>query len=211
MRIRTLSAPLLPLILLLTTCDGAMSASTTGNTDGTGGVILDVGDQKGGCEAIRHASGELDGLGRRITWSTSTSGPPLLEAVNAEAVDIGGVGNTPPEDATKSEVIGGLLLRLQRAQDWVFTHPKAWAKVWAKETGLPYEVAPDAVERSHGTRVPVAVDPDAIACAQAIADTFFDMKLVPRRFSFKDYVDTRFNRDLPPSSTIPRPYRKASS
>jgi sulfonate transport system substrate-binding protein len=33
---------------------------------------------------------------QRIKWSTVASGPPLLEAVNAEAVDIGGVGNTPP-------------------------------------------------------------------------------------------------------------------
>lgn len=111
------------------------------------------------------------------------------------------------KDGRKSKAIGDLLLRLQRAQDSVFTHPKAWAK----ETGLPYEVALDAVERSHGTRVPVAVDPDAIASEQAIADTFFDLKLIPRRFSFKDYVDTRFNRDLPPSSTTPRSYRKATS
>src|SRR5262249_5057512 len=30
------------------------------------------------------------------TWSQFTSGPPLLEAVNAGAIDIGAVGNTPP-------------------------------------------------------------------------------------------------------------------
>ncbi|MFD7617334.1 ABC transporter permease subunit [Streptomyces sp. NPDC059802] len=76
---------------------------------------------------------------------------------------------------------------------------------------LPYEVALDAVGRSSGTRVSVAVDPAVIASEQAIADTFADLKLIPRRFSFKDYVDTRFNRDLPPSSTAPRSYGKASS
>ncbi|WP_327365975.1 ABC transporter substrate-binding protein [Streptomyces sp. NBC_01217] len=342
MRRRTLPALLLPLALLLAACGGATSASTTGDTDGKGSVTLNIGDQKGGYEAILRASGELDDLDYRVKWSTFTSGPPLLEAVNAKAVDIGGVGNTPPvfaagsdskvvvvgashgssagealvvpkdsplrnpaqlrgksiavaqgssahyqlvaslkeaglsvsdvklnylqpadalaafsrgkvdawaiwdpytsqvlrttkarvlttgegvvnglsfqvaspsalKDAKKAEAIGDLLARLQRAQDWVFKHPEAWAKVWAKETGLPYEVALDAVKRSYGTRVPVAIDPAAIASEQAIADTFADLKLIPRRFTFKEYVDTRFNRDLPPSSTAPRSYGKASS
>ncbi|MFF2330972.1 MULTISPECIES: ABC transporter substrate-binding protein [unclassified Streptomyces] len=342
MRSRTLPALLLPLTLLLAACGGATSASTADNTDGKSGVVLRVGDQKGGYEAILRASGELDDLDYRITWSTFTSGPPLLEAINAEAVDIGGVGNTPPvfaagsdskivvvgashgssageaivvpkdsplrspaqlkgrsiavaqgssahyqlvaslkkaglgisdvklkylqpadalaafsrgkvdawaiwdpytsqvlrttnarvlttgegvvnglsfqvaspsalKDDKKSRAIGDLLRRLERAQSWVFEHPEAWAKVWAKETGLPYEVALDSVERSHGTRVPVAVDTAAVASEQAIADTFADLKLVPRRFAFKDYVDARFNRDLPPSSTTPRSYGKASS
>ncbi|WP_328890313.1 ABC transporter substrate-binding protein [Streptomyces sp. NBC_00316] len=342
MRRRTLPALLLPLALLLTACGGVSSASTADRTDGKGDVTLDVGDQKGGYEAILRASGELDDLGYRITWSTFTSGPPLLEAVNAGAVDIGGVGNTPPvfaagsdskivvvgaghgssageaivvpkdsplktpsqlkgrsiavaqgssahfqlvaslkaagltvsdvrlkylqpadalaafsrgkvdawsiwdpytsqvlrggnarvlttgeglvnglsfqvaspaalKDAGKSKAIGDLLDRLRRAQDWVFKHPEAWAKVWAKETGLPYDVALDAVKRSYGTRVPVAVDAAAIASEQQIADTFADLKLIPRRFVFKDYVDTRFNRDLPASTAAPRSYRKASS
>ncbi|MDF6041022.1 ABC transporter substrate-binding protein [Streptomyces sp. JH14] len=342
MRRRTLPALLLPLVLLLAACGGASSASTAGSTDGKGDVTLDVGDQKGGYEAILRASGELDDLGYRITWSTFTSGPPLLEAVNAGAVDIGGVGNTPPvfaagsdskivvvgaghgssageavvvpkdsplktpsqlkgksiavaqgssahfqlvaslkaagltvsdvrlkylqpadalaafsrgkvdawsiwdpytsqvlrggnarvlttgeglvnglsfqvaspaalKDAWKSEAIDDLLDRLRRAQDWVFKHPEAWAKVWAKETGLPYDVALDAVKRSYGTRVPVAVDAAAIASEQQIADTFADLKLIPRRFVFTDYVDTRFNRDLPASTAAPRSYGKASS
>lgn len=339
---RTLPALLLPFALLLTACGGATSASTASSTDGKGSVTLDIGDQKGGYEAILRASGELDDLGYRIKWSTFTSGPPLLEAVNAGAVDIGGVGNTPPvfaagagskvvvvgathgssageaivvpkdsplrspaqlkgrsiavaqgssahfqlisslkkaglgisdvklkylqpadalaaftrgkvdawaiwdpytsqvlrgggarvlttgegvvnglgfqvaspaalKEPGKAKAIGDLLVRLNRAQNWVFKHPDAWAKVWAKETGLPYEVALDAVKRTAGTRVPVAVDPAAIASEQEIADTFADLKLIPRRFAFKDFVDTRFNRDLSPSSAAPRSYGKASS
>lgn len=339
---RTLPALLLPFALLLTACGGASSASTASSTDGKGSVTLNIGDQKGGYEAILRASGELDDLDYRIKWSTFTSGPPLLEAVNAGAVDIGGVGNTPPvfaagagskvvvvgathgssageaivvpkdsalrspaqlkgrsiavaqgssahfqlisslkkaglgisdvklkylqpadalaaftrgkvdawavwdpytsqvlrggrarvlttgegvvnglgfqvaspaalKEPGKSRAIGDLLVRLNRAQNWVFKHPDAWAKVWAKETGLPYEVALDAVKLTAGTRVPVAVDPAAIASEQEIADTFADLKLIPHRFTFKDFVDTRFNRDLPPSSAAPRSYGKASS
>ncbi len=342
MRRRTLPALLLPLALLLSACGGASSADSGGNTDGKGSLTLNVGDQKGGYEAILRASGELDDLDYRIKWSTFTSGPPLLEAVSAGAVDIGGVGNTPPVfaagadsnitvvgathgspagevivvpedstltkpaqlkgrsiavaqgssahfqlvaslkkaglgigdvelnylqpadalaafsrgkvdawaiwdpytsqvlrtadarvlttgegvvnglgfqvaspaslgDAKKSKAIGDLLVRLERAQKWVFEHPEEWAKVWAKETGLPYDVALDAVKRSYGTRVPVAIDDAAIASEQEIADTFAELKLIPRRFDFEDYVDTRFNRDLPPSSTAPRSYGKASS
>ncbi|MFC9031632.1 ABC transporter substrate-binding protein [Streptomyces arboris] len=344
MKRRTLPALLLPLALLLAACGGGASStgSRGGSTDGKGSVTLNVGDQKGGYEAILRASGELDDLDYRIKWSTFTSGPPLLEAVSAGAVDIGGVGDTPPvfaagsdsnivvvgashgssageaivvpkdsplkkpeqlkgksvavaqgssahfqlvaslkkaglsikdvklnylqpadalaafsrgkvdawaiwdpytsqilragnarvlttgegvvnglgfqvaspaslRDKKKSKALGDLLIRLERAQNWVFDHPEEWAKVWAKETGLPYEVALDAVKLTYGTRVPVAIDEAAIASEQEIADTFAELRLIPRRFDFKDYVDTRFNRNLPASSTAPRSYGKASS
>lgn len=90
------AALLLPFALLLTACGGNASAGTGTDTDGKGSLTLNVGDQKGGSEAILRAAGELDNLDYKIKWSTFTSGPPLLEAVNAKAVDIGGVGNTPP-------------------------------------------------------------------------------------------------------------------
>lgn len=91
------AALLLPLTLLLAACGGNSAADTAGaGTDGKGSLTLDVGDQKGGSEAVLRAAGELENLDYKIKWSTFTSGPPLLEAVNAKAVDIGGVGNTPP-------------------------------------------------------------------------------------------------------------------
>ncbi|TGA95607.1 ABC transporter substrate-binding protein [Streptomyces sp. MZ04] len=345
---RHLAAPslLLPLALLLAACSGTSSAGTSaggagGGTDGKGSLTLNVGDQKGGSEAVLRAAGELDDLKYKIRWSTFTSGPPLLEAVNAKAVDIGAVGNTPPVfaagagskisvvaathgtaageailvpddsplkkpqdlkgrsvavtqgssahfqliaslkeagvafkdvkvkylqpadalaaftsgkvdawavwdpytsqvlqgkqgrvltdgdgvvnglnfqvaapgalgDKKKSAAIADYLKRLRKAQDWVHDHPEAWAKVWAKDTGLPYEVALDAVKRSNGTRVPVAVDKNAIASEQEIADTFTDLKLIPGRIDFGDFVDTRFNGDLPPSTSKPRTYGKES-
>lgn len=339
-----LLATLIPLSLALTACGGS-SAADSGSGAGDGAksgakVTLNVGDQKGGYESLLRAAGELDKLDYEIKWSTFTSGPPLLEAVNAKAVDIGGVGNTPPvfaaaakskivvvgathgsstgeailvpkdsalkspaelrgkkiavaqgssahfqliaslqqagltpadvqitllqpadalaafnsgkvdawavwdpytsqvlrsgariltsgegivnglgfqvaapgalADEGKSKAIGDYLQRLQRAQDWVFKHPEEWAKVWSKETGLPYEVAFDAVKRSNGTRVPVAVDDAAVASEQKIADTFTELKLIPGKVVFKDFVDPRFNRDLPPSTTAPRTYGKDS-
>ncbi|MFE6853530.1 ABC transporter substrate-binding protein [Streptomyces sp. NPDC057674] len=336
------AALLVPLALLASACSGASAAGSSSNSDGNGSLVLNVGDQKGGAEALLRAAGELDDLPYRVTWSTFTSGPPLLEAVNAKAVDIGSVGNTPPvfaaganskitvvaathgdsageailvakdsplrstrdlkgrkvavaqgssahfqlvaslakaglkpadvqvtllqpadalaaftsgkvdawavwdpytsqvllsgkgrvladgrglvnglgfqvaapsalADPEKAKAIGDFVERLRRAQDWVFDHPEPWAKVWAKETGLPYEVALAAVKRSNGTRIPVALDDAAIASEQKIADTFAALGLIPRTFRFADYVDTRFNKDLPPSTTPARSYGKASS
>ncbi|MFF5938099.1 ABC transporter substrate-binding protein [Streptomyces sp. NPDC012508] len=338
------AALLLPLALLASACSSPSSADSGSGSgsDGKGSVVLRVGDQKGGAEAVLRAAGELDDLPYRVTWSTFTSGPPLLEAVNAKAVDIGAVGNTPPvfaagadskitvvaathgdsageailvaedsplrtprdlkgrtvavaqgssahfqliaslkkaglslddvkvsllqpadalaaftsgkvdawavwdpytsqvltsgkarvltdgrgvvnglgfqvaapaalADKEKAAAIGDYIERLRRAQDWVYDHPEAWAKVWAKETGLPYDVALAAVKRSNGTRIAVALDKEAIASEQEIADTFAELKLIPRTFRFADYVDTRFNKNLPPSTTPARSYGKGSS
>ena len=74
-------------------------------------VTLTVGDQKGGSKALLSAAGALDEVPYTIKWKTFTSGPPLLEALNAGAIDIGGVGNTPPLFAaaakSKIEVVSG--------------------------------------------------------------------------------------------------------
>ncbi|MEV7993294.1 ABC transporter substrate-binding protein [Streptomyces sp. NPDC086077] len=333
------AALLLPLALLLTACAGSSAADSGSDTDGKDSLTLAVGDQKGGSEALLRAAGELDDLDYKIKWSTFTSGPPLLEAVNAKAVDIGGVGNTPPvfaagagskitvvaawhgasdgdallvpngskltgteqlkgrsvavaqgssahyqlvaslrkaglalsdvhvkylqpadalaaftsgkvdawavwdpytsqvlqakrgrvlttgqgvtngltfqvaapgalRDKPKAAAIDDYLDRLRRAQDWVHEHPEEWAKVWAKDTGLPYEVALASVKRSNGTRVPVAVDAPLIKSEQEIVDAFADLKLIPGKVDFGAFVDTRYNGDLPPSSTAPRVYKE---
>lgn len=329
------AALLLPFALLLTACGGNASAGTGSDTDGKGSLTLNVGDQKGGSEAILRAAGELKNLDYKIKWSTFTSGPPLLEAVNAKAVDIGGVGNTPPvfaagagskikvvaafhgtskgdavlvpndskltkpeqlkgksvavaqgssanyqlvaslkaaglslsdvkvkylqpadalaaftsgkvdawavwdpytsqilqaeqgrvlttgegvtnglafqvaapnalQDKKKAAAIKDYLERLRRATAWVYDHQEEWAKVWAKDTGLPYEVALASVKRTNATRISVAVDKPLIASEQQIADAFTELKLIPKKVDFADFVDTRYNGDLPASTTAPR-------
>ncbi|MGW5460248.1 ABC transporter substrate-binding protein [Streptomyces sp. NPDC003996] len=326
------AALLLPFTLLLTACGGNSSASTGGDLDGKGSFTLNVGDQKGGSEAVLRAAGELKNLDYKIKWSTFSSGPPLLEAVNAGAVDIGGVGNTPPvfaagagskisvvaawhgtsrgdailvpgnseltrpdqlkgrsvavaqgssahyqlvaslkaaglslsdvhvkylqpadalaaftsgkvdawavwdpytsqilqarqgrvlttgagitnglsfqvaapaalKDPEKARAVKDYLARLRRATAWVHNHQQEWAKVWAKDTGLPYDVALASVKRTNSTRVAVAVDKPLVASEQQIADTFAELKLIPKKVDFGDFVDSRFNGDLPPSTT----------
>jgi sulfonate transport system substrate-binding protein len=60
------------------------------------GLTLHVGDQKGGTEALLRAAHALDGLQYRVEFSTFTSGPPQIEALNAGRIDFAITGNTPP-------------------------------------------------------------------------------------------------------------------
>ena len=60
------------------------------------GVKLKIGGQTDGLRSLLVASGVLTGKAYSISWSTFTSGPPLLEALQAGKIDLGGVGNTPP-------------------------------------------------------------------------------------------------------------------
>lgn len=82
------------LVALLAVVAGCSRAD--GSTSDKGSVVLRVGDQKAGSKALLAAAGLLDGTSYKIDWKEFTSGPPLLEALNAGAVDIGGVGDTPP-------------------------------------------------------------------------------------------------------------------
>ncbi|GAA4580467.1 ABC transporter substrate-binding protein [Planotetraspora phitsanulokensis] len=95
---RKLLAALLLIALSGTACASTDPAGGSASSDGAGGsgVTLRVGDQKAGSQALLKAAGLLDGTSYKITWSQFTSGPPMLEAINAGAVDVGGVGNTPP-------------------------------------------------------------------------------------------------------------------
>ena len=60
-------------------------------------MTLSIGDQKGtGAEAVLQAAGLISKLPFKASWSDFTSGPPMLQAMGAGSVDIGGVGDAPP-------------------------------------------------------------------------------------------------------------------
>lgn len=91
-------------LLLAALLTAATSCSSGDKAAEPGGVVLRVGDQKGaGVQEMLTAAGQLDGLTYKIKWSLFTSGPPILEGVNAGAVDFGSVGNTPPVFAAASK------------------------------------------------------------------------------------------------------------
>ncbi|MCW2898830.1 MAG: aliphatic sulfonates family transporter, periplasmic ligand-binding protein [Streptosporangiaceae bacterium] len=100
-RLRALGATLALLSVAAAGCGGTESAN--GAAVGPGGspdqtkVTLRVGDQKGSSvKSLLAAAGLLKGIKYKISWSLFPSGPPILEGINAGAVDFGSVGNTPP-------------------------------------------------------------------------------------------------------------------
>jgi sulfonate transport system substrate-binding protein len=96
---RRLTAALVPLFAVVLAASGCSSgdpANADAGTSGTSGVVLNVGDQKAGAQPLLQAAGLLDNLPYKIKWSAFTAGPPLLEAVNAHAIDVGSVGDAPP-------------------------------------------------------------------------------------------------------------------
>ncbi|GLW12218.1 ABC transporter substrate-binding protein [Microtetraspora sp. NBRC 13810] len=110
MRSRRITALVAALILTVSACGGETGGSEAVRADGSvdlGKVTLRIGDQKGtGLQALLKAAGQLDGLPYKVTWSQFTSGPPILEAINAGSLDFGAVGNAPPvfAAAAKSKI-----------------------------------------------------------------------------------------------------------
>jgi sulfonate transport system substrate-binding protein len=91
------------------------TATTTATVAGTksGGKPLVVGDQAGtGAQAILQAAGLLHKLPFPVKFADFTSGPPILQALSAGSLDLGGVGNAPPVFAAaggdKIAIVGAL-------------------------------------------------------------------------------------------------------
>jgi sulfonate transport system substrate-binding protein len=80
---------------------GGATASASGTASAAradvSGVTLHIGDQAGtGAQALLTAAGLIGKLPFKAAWSDFTSGPPMLQAMAAGSVDVGGVGNAPP-------------------------------------------------------------------------------------------------------------------
>jgi ABC-type taurine transport system substrate-binding protein len=65
------------------------------STAGAAGSVLRVGDQRGNQRAVMEAADVLRDLPYRIVWSEFPAAAPLLEAMNAGAIDAGVVGAAP--------------------------------------------------------------------------------------------------------------------
>src|ERR1700744_802037 len=72
----------------------------TGRSASAAGGTIHLGYQKYGTLLLLKAAVTLDHtlapLGFTVSWSEFLSGPPLLEALNAGAIDFGITGETPP-------------------------------------------------------------------------------------------------------------------
>ena len=107
---RGLAVAVLLALAALTGCSSASSSASSGAAGDAGAsgstasaqadvanVTLHIGDQAGtGAQALLTAAGLIGKLPFKVAWSDFTSGPPMLQAMAAGSVDVGGVGNAPP-------------------------------------------------------------------------------------------------------------------
>ncbi|WP_228943061.1 ABC transporter substrate-binding protein [Nocardioides sp. Leaf374] len=85
--------------LLLTGCGGGTGNEDAVADDGSvdlSKVTLIVGDQRSSSVRALLEAADLADTPYDIEWKEFTSGPPMLESINAGAVHVGLVGNTPP-------------------------------------------------------------------------------------------------------------------
>jgi sulfonate transport system substrate-binding protein len=59
-------------------------------------IRLRIADQAGLSKSALSMAGELTTTPYDIEWSSFAAGPPLLEALGADAIDLGAVGDSPP-------------------------------------------------------------------------------------------------------------------
>jgi sulfonate transport system substrate-binding protein len=87
-------------ILALAPAFAAGSLLASGRRAQAADMTIHVGFQKYGTLLLLKAAGTLDAalapLGFSVRWSEFLAGPPLMEALNAGAIDFGIVGETPP-------------------------------------------------------------------------------------------------------------------
>lgn len=95
---------------------------------------------------------------------------------------------TRPYAEKHPQVIGTLVEEIRRVGEWVKGNiDEATAQV-APLIGLSPEITRQAVERQgYGAQF---ISPDVIAAQQKIADTFTDLKLIPKQLSIKDVIWT---------------------
>ncbi len=58
-------------------------------------TVLRMGDQRGNVRAVMEAAGVLQDLPYQLAWSEFAAAAPLIEALNAGAIDAGNVGDAP--------------------------------------------------------------------------------------------------------------------
>jgi len=73
---------------------GAVAIATIGRAEAAT-PVLRLGDQKGGLEALLRAAAELEALPYRLEIAQFPAAAPLLEALNAGAIDIAWAGDAP--------------------------------------------------------------------------------------------------------------------
>lgn len=91
----------------------------------------------------------------------------------------------------KAAAIRDYVKLLNEAYEWSATHTQAWAKVWAKATGLPASIMLQAAKDD--TEIPTPITSSVIAAEQDLVAAFYKAGLIPRSFDFSAYSYSGFN------------------
>lgn len=146
--------------------------------------------------AVAFSSGKIE------AWATFGTYQANAEIHGARVLRDGvginsGIGVIAASDAAladpgKRAALADVLRRLALSNTWANAHPKEYAEVFQRLTGLPADVVKLVVGRDRPQLRPV--DQRIVTQLQQVADTFFEAKLFPRRVDASRLVDTTLFR-----------------
>lgn len=96
------------------------------------------------------------------------------------------------DDPRLAAATADFLTRLRRAFAWREANLSAWAAIRAKAINVPTEIELEVQAKASDRRRLVPIDDAAVASEQAVADTFFELGLIPRRIDVAPLFDRRF-------------------
>jgi ABC-type taurine transport system substrate-binding protein len=99
----------------------AVSLGSPAATFAADAVVLRVGDQKGGNRSLLEISGLANDLPYQIEWSEFPAAAPILEALNAGALDVGYTGDKA-QATTPITIDDNVVKEVQEASDRATRH-----------------------------------------------------------------------------------------
>lgn len=144
-----------------------MTALLNGGVDawGTWQPYIAIGELHNGLQAIGLPAGLLEGVG-------------FIVATNAAIQN-------------KQAALQDFLSRFGKARDWAASHPSDFAAAFAKDTGVPLDVAQSYAANNAYSVVPI--DAARIASVQKLADLYAEAKLLPQSFPVDFAFDKTFS------------------
>jgi len=141
--------------------------------------------------AVAFSSGKIE------AWATFGTYQANAEIHGARVLRDGvginsGIGVIAASDAAladpgKRAALADVLRRLELSNTWANAHPKEYATVFQRLTGLPPDVVQLVVSRDRPQMRPV--DQEIVRQLQLVADTFYEATLFPRRVDASLLVD----------------------
>jgi sulfonate transport system substrate-binding protein len=141
-RLVALTLAVFGLLTLLASSAGASSKAKSGNkltaAAVPAGTVLRIGDQLNGLETLLKADND-ETFPFTVDWSSFLGGPPMLQAFQANAIDVGIVGTTPPifAQAANQGVVAIAAYGTAHSADDLVSAPGVSVSGWKSLKGKP--------------------------------------------------------------------------